>query len=102
MVKHLRTNATLNLMRGRAEEPIATDIQALVLPETRAEVLALRGEDTPAAQLFHIICKDKVNQVQQGDQLVDGSTSYRVSSWSHFETPRAAHTEVTAEGKIGT
>lgn len=101
MATHLRTNATLSHMRNTTE--VADGLPALVLPETRAEVIALRTEETPAGQLFHILFNTLIDDLRQGDRLVDEATSasYRITSWQHFATPRGAHTEVNAESRLG-
>ncbi len=93
------TNATLSVSRNGVVVTGLTALPALVLP-ARPEVIALR--EIPAGKAFEIYFKTVV-AVRETDRLVDTTTAktYRVVGVADYNTPKASHTEVIAEARLG-
>ena len=92
------TNRSLTV--SRAGTDVLTNLAALVLP-ARPETIAMR--ELPAGKAFEIYF-DSLQTIREGDRLIneaDVTEHYRVTGVSHFDTPRNPHTEIIAEGRLG-
>ncbi len=90
------TNTTLTIERKGIV--VGTAVSALVLP-ARSEIAVTR--EVPATKAFEVFFRE-VTDVKEQDFLVDGPKRYRVVGAAHYDTPRAAHTEVVAQALWGT
>lgn len=94
------TNITFKVQRNGTDVVGLSGLPALVLP-ARPEVIAFR--EVPAGKAHEIHFRAVV-AVRESDRLVneaDAAEHYRVVGVASYSTPRASHTEVVAEGRLG-